>query len=319
MEQGDLTQARKAYEEGLAYTREIGDRRLEGMVLNNLAGVLRGQVDLAGSRKMLEGALSSFREIDDKGGVARSLDNIGIVLMDEGRPDAARKAFEQSLVICREIGNKSLTGYALYLLGNVHLAQADLAAARERHTEALALRKEISDQRGLALSDLALASLSIESGQFASAESVARERVSEFQKMGAADEEALARTVLVQALVGQGKLGDAAEAINQAAALATKTEDGNVRISVAIETARVRAASGGPDGVAGALKTLHDAVNDAAREGLTSLLFQARLALGQLEVKSGDRAAGRLRLAALQKEAAAKGFLLVARKASAAR
>ncbi|MGH8638311.1 MAG: protein kinase domain-containing protein, partial [Burkholderiales bacterium] len=85
MEQGDLTRARKAYDEALVSTREIGDKKLEAMVLNNLAGVLRGQVDLTGSRRMLEEALANFRDIDDKGGVARSLDNIGIVLMDEGR------------------------------------------------------------------------------------------------------------------------------------------------------------------------------------------------------------------------------------------
>jgi tetratricopeptide (TPR) repeat protein/tRNA A-37 threonylcarbamoyl transferase component Bud32/TolB-like protein len=318
MEQGDFIPAKKAYDEALVSTRELGDKRLEAMVLNNYAGVLRGEVDLAGSRKMLEGALSNFREIDDKGGVARSLDNIGIVLMDEGKPDAARKAFEQSLVICREIGNKSLSGYALYLLGNVHLAQANLSAAKQRHTEALALRKEIADHRGIGLSELALAKLAIEAGEFAAAESIARQHVQEFQKVGSADEEALARTILVQALLAQRQSADAALAIEPAVAQAKKTGDVSVRLSVAIDAARVHAASGTQADVAGALKALRDASNDAAREGLTGVLFQARLALGQLEIEAGQRAAGRARLLALQKEAAAKGFLLVARKAAAA-
>jgi len=41
--------------------------------------------------------------------------------------------------------------------------------------------------------------------------------------------------------------------------------------------------------------------------------------MGELEIKSGDRTNGRARLAALQKDATAKGFLLIARKSVAAR
>ncbi len=44
----------------------------------------------------------------------------------------------------------------------------------------------------------------------------------------------------------------------------------------------------------------------------------ARLALGEREMKSGNAAEGKARLTALQKDAKAKGFNLVARKAGAA-
>jgi tetratricopeptide (TPR) repeat protein len=318
MEQGNLIEAKKAYNESLAATREIGDRRSQAMVLNNLAGVLRGQVDLAGSRKMLEEALANFREIDDKGGVARSLDNIGIVLLDEGKPEAARRSYEQSLTICREIGNKSLMGYALYLLGEVHVVQGNLQAARQRHTEALALRKEISDQRGIADSELALASLSIETEQFAAAESAALERVTAFHASNATDNEALARAVLARAQLAQGKTADATEVSTQAVALAQKSQDTTVRLTVAIEAARVRAASGNQADVADATKVLENAVADATKEGLTGLLLEARLALGQVALTHGDRASGRSRLVVVQRDATAKGFVLVARKAAAA-
>jgi tetratricopeptide (TPR) repeat protein len=317
IEQGNLMAAKKAYSESLASTREIGDKRSEAMVLNNLAGVLRGEVDLAGSRKMLEEALANFRDIDDKGGVARSLDNIGIVLLDEGKPEAAKRSYEQSLAICREIGNKSLTGYALYLLGEVHVVQGNLPAAGQRHAEALALRKEISDQRGIADSELALASLSIETEHFAAAESAALERANAFHRLNTPDNEALARAVLARAQLAQGRTADAMEASRQAVALAQKTEDTTVRLTVAIEAARVRSASANPADVADAAKVLRNAVTDATKEGLTGLLLQTRLALGQVEIMYGDRASGRSRLVDVQKEATAKGFLLVARKASA--
>jgi tetratricopeptide (TPR) repeat protein len=226
--------------------------------------------------------------------------------------------YEQSLAICREIGNRSLIGYALYLLGDVHVVQGNLQAARQRHTEALALRKEISDQRGIADSELALASLSIETEQFAAAELAARARVEAFHKAGATDNEALARAVLARAQLAQGKIAEATAVSSQAVALAQKTEDTTVRLTVAIEAARVRAASGDRADVADATNVLKNAVADATKEGLTGLLLQARLALGQVEITHGDRASGRSRLAVVQKEAAAKGFVLVARKASAA-
>jgi tetratricopeptide (TPR) repeat protein len=319
MEQGALTEARKAYEEALSFARELGDKKTEAMVQNNLAGALRGQVDLAGSRKMLEQALASFRAINDKGGIARSLDNIGIVLMDEGKPEAARKRYEESLAVCREIGNKSLSAHALYLIGEVHAVQGNLAASRKSHTEAFALRKEISDQRALAQSDLALAGLSIEAEQFASAESAARERMNQFQKVNASDDEALARAVLARALLAQGKTAEAREVSNAAVSMTEKAQDTSVRLTVTIQAARVRAESSDPAELAGAKKSLAAAVAEAAKEGLTGLLLEARLALGEIEVKSGDRAAGRAHLAALQTDATAKGYLLIARKASAAR
>ena len=57
---------------------------------------------------------------------------------------------------------------------------------------------------------------------------------------------------------------------------------------------------------------------EATKAGLVRLQFEARLALGEIELKSGASAAGRARLSALAAEATAKGFGLIARKAAAA-
>ena len=58
---------------------------------------------------------------------------------------------------------------------------------------------------------------------------------------------------------------------------------------------------------------------EAARFHLAGAELEARLALGEIEVKSGHTASGQARLLALEKDAGAKGFLLVARKAAAGR
>lgn len=319
MEQGDMAGARKNYEASLATVREIGDKKSEGMALNNLAGVLRAQADLAGSRRMLEQAMSVFHESGDSRGVAGALDNIGTVLVDEGELKAARKKYEESLIIAREMGNKSLTAYALYLLGEVGVYQGQLSAARRNYDQALAIRKEMGDPRTVAEAQLALAYISIEEKQFAQAESAARECAEQFHKLNAVDNEALAYSILAHARSAQGKTADAQVAVDKASELTEKGGDTNVRLRVVIESALIRTESGAADDISRAKNTLQAALGDAAKEGLTGLQLEARLALGQIESKSGDRAAGRTQLAAVQKDATAKGFLQIARKAAAAR
>ena len=45
--------------------------------------------------------------------------------------------------------------------------------------------------------------------------------------------------------------------------------------------------------------------------------FEARLALGEVEIKYGNSASGRMQLSALKNDAASKGFHLIASKAGA--
>ena len=53
---------------------------------------------------------------------------------------------------------------------------------------------------------------------------------------------------------------------------------------------------------------------EAKKYGYLNYEYQARLALGEVEIKSGKPAAGRARLAALHQDATGAGFLLIARK-----
>jgi hypothetical protein len=81
----------------------------------------------------------------------------------------------------------------------------------------------------------------------------------------------------------------------------------------------LRANSGAPADISEAKKTIESALADAKKQNLTGIQLEARLGMGEVEMKSGDRSTGRAHLAFLQKDATSKGFLLVARKAAAAR
>jgi hypothetical protein len=77
----------------------------------------------------------------------------------------------------------------------------------------------------------------------------------------------------------------------------------------------VQAAAGD---VAGAAKALEALAATAARAGLTLYDLEARLLLGEIELRSGRADAGRARLRAVETEAAAHGLSLLARRARAA-
>jgi hypothetical protein len=63
---------------------------------------------------------------------------------------------------------------------------------------------------------------------------------------------------------------------------------------------------------------LDAAVKQTRKYGFVPQEFDAELALGMLELQNGGTASGRRRLVALENDAKAKGFLLIARKASEA-
>jgi len=68
-------------------------------------------------------------------------------------------------------------------------------------------------------------------------------------------------------------------------------------------------------GTQAAARSLKASLDEAVSKGLFGLQLEARLALGEVEMSGTNPAAGRSRLVALEKDADAKGFALLARKA----
>ena len=80
-------------------------------------------------------------------------------------------------------------------------------------------------------------------------------------------------------------------------------------------SAWVLAASSKPADRAAAIQGLERALTEATHFGFISYQYEARLALGEIELASGQTARGRSRLDALAREAPGRGFGLIARKA----
>lgn len=314
-EKGEIASARRSYEEALAISRQIGDQDLMLRALNNLALTLWDEGRLAKAGTALEETLTIAHQIGSKEAVAVALLNLGDLLRTAGDLRRAQPRLEESLAISREIGDRRREAYALFVMGQVLTAQGELAAARQKHQEALSTRKTLASKASVAESQLALAELGLEDDRAADAEARAREAADVYRERDMRDDEALAQGALARALLARGKTGEARRALERALALCGKSQSLRVRTLVGIAAAQVRLGLGEP----AEARTLAEAALAAVADtGFAGLRLDAGLVLGGIEVTAGKTESGRARLRALEEEASAKGFGLIARKARAA-
>lgn len=312
-EMGGLREAKASYEKALAVSRKIGDKGHTAVVLDNSANVLLHQGNLEGAQKRFEESLALRREVGELDGAATSLNNLGGLAFLRGDTNGARKLYEESLQVTTQIGYRSGMAYALYNLGEVQRIRGDLSAARTKYEQSLEIRRAIGEKDAESECKIGLAEVLIETGKPADSLSLATQAAEESHKSGAVDYEAQACALEARALSALGKISDAGKAATAAWALARNSENQSVRLYVMAETARVLATSGR---ATEARRLAEGAAKQAKREDLLYNQFEAELALGEIEVQSGDAARGRTRLDTLQKASSAKGFNLIARKAA---
>ena len=350
-DQGDLTAARALSEQSLALYREVGDKRGAAQTLNNMGTSFILQGDYRGARALFEQAVPLYRETGDRGGLAICLNNIGEMRAGEGDVAGARAAFEEALGIfrdsgqtsksvyplvglsltrietgdlagarsmleeglklCRDAGDRHESSYALEGLAAVALAEDRLADARRLHEEARRVREELGEKDAAAGIGIGLARVALAAGDAAGAEREARGAAEALSRAKLPDE-ASALTVLARALLGQGRTEDARRTLEKARPLVAAGQNDPVRRDYELVRSSAQAARGEVEPARGAVEA---AIASAKQRGLVAFALEAELVLGQIEIRIGDGAAGRSRLAALEKDAAARGFRLIAREA----
>jgi eukaryotic-like serine/threonine-protein kinase len=315
-DQVELDQAKKYYEEVLRIHRDVGDRQGMAGALGNLANVLDGMGDLAGARVMQEECLAAFRQVGDKRGTGSTLNNLGNLLAEMGDLAGAKQRYEESLAITDETGYKRGRAFSKYGLADVLASQGRLAEARATAEETLALRQELGDDNNIAWARTLLGAIALEQGRRHDAERLAREAADAFDRMKAAESGAVANAWLAAILLDEGKTPEARTTAERAIALSQRSASRVPRFEATLASARVLGATGE---TSEAVKKLDAMLTDTRKYGYLPYEYQARLALGRIEIQSGRREAGGARLAALEREARAKGFALIADKSAKAR
>ena len=165
-------------------------------------------------------------------------------------------------------------------------------------------------------SRLVLLDLDVDEGRAKDAEAPARDALAVLQRLKVSDGEASARGLLARILFSLGRGAEAKAEAGRSVALAVKSENRALRFSLEIAAARIAGFLGDADRKSSA-DSLRRLQTEAARAGILPLVFEARLALGEIEVRS-SRTAGQDHLRLLQKDAALKGFTRIASRAAAA-
>lgn len=321
--QGDITTAEKMQREALVIFRRLDDKQRQAAGLGNIANQRLEQGDLRGAVKLYEDALELDRETENTGDAAIAGYNIANLHELQGDLASAKQGFEQSLATWQKNGDQYSSTYATYSLGELLVQEADFPGARKMYEQTLATRTSAGDKLGIAETQLGLAELGLEEARsLDEQEATIRQVIEVFQKEAARDDEAQAWSLLVRTMLAKGKGPAAKEAAQHARTLAAKSQNPDIRWVAAIAADRVEIAekdvahslSGSAAG-----KELGLIISKSHELGYEGIELDARLVLGEMEIKTGHLEGGRQRLAVLEKEAKAAGFALIARKAAAGR
>ena len=355
----DAPESIHLYQQARTLYRRVGSEGGEAEVLNNLGLVYEAQGDLATAEKMQRDALAIFRLLDDKirqvaaiGNIADErmeqgdlrgalqlyqeqlqlgdpvstrnpypVYNIALLHQLQGNLAGAKQGFEESLATWQKNGDQDSSAYAMWSLGSLLLQEADFLGSRMMYEQALKIRTTAGEELSMAETQVNLADLSLEEARSpVEQEAVVRKVLEVFQKQRARDDETNAWCILARALLAQGKA--ASEAMQHARSLAAKSQNPEIRWRTAIAAASIETSekdiAHSAAGIA-ARKELSAIITKSRELGYMGIEFDARLALAEIEMKSGQTTAGREHLTAIEADAKARGYNLIARKAATAR
>jgi tetratricopeptide (TPR) repeat protein len=316
-DEGHLTRAKHHFQEALPLARRYADKDLIAGCLINLAHVHAAQGNLVTALKLADEGRATLRETGAQGRIGAMNLEVADLNLLAGNLSAAQKFYGEALRIFVQAGQEFDSSFSLFGLGDILIARDVLAGARKQHEAALSLRqKGQGDVRALFDSRIRTAQLLLEEGHPSDAETSVLLALKDYTAQNEPDAQIEADTVLARALLAQNKLAAAQRAVAEDRKLVANTENRVNLLNVNILSARVETATGNP---VDAARLLQASIEESRKSGFAFLEFEARLALGETETKARGLTAGRATLAALEKEAKTRGFMLIARKAAAVR
>jgi tetratricopeptide (TPR) repeat protein len=264
---------------------------------------------------MQKQALAAFNQTGDRRGYADTLNNTANVLVEMGDYDNARRYYEQGLALVRQLAYKRGEPAPLGGIGDTYFYQGDLVNGRKNYEASIALTKVLDDREYGAQVSVALAALALAEKKYAEGEQLTRQSAEFFEKSNSSTSGAWANAILARNLLGEGKLQDAQTAAANAIKLSQSGPGQAARYEAAFADARVKAKAGK---TAEAQKEMEAALGSAHKLGYRVYEYQARLALGEIELWSGSPLAAS-HLAALEKDAREHGAGLVANQSHSLR
>jgi tetratricopeptide (TPR) repeat protein len=162
---GDDERLMAISEEGIALSRQSGDRQAEGHLLGmaGFAALQLGELDRA--TRMLEAALEIDRERGDDWASAHILTHLAVVPLRQGDYSRATAYAEEALAFTRRTGDRLAANIALHILAQAAWASGKQRQATRYFREALELTFEVADRTNAAYSLQGLATVAEAQGE----------------------------------------------------------------------------------------------------------------------------------------------------------
>jgi tetratricopeptide (TPR) repeat protein len=256
-EQGKLDDASAIYKDAIARAHTIGDRLMEGILLNDYGQIIPRAAealtifqqslaigkDLGDERLVtaaslnlankqdgtghVEDALVTYADVIERAKAQHDDENLATAemnmaesLMKLDRNQEAMPLLDKALASFKERGDENGVGYALGSRGDAHMRLGDLVAARADYDASLALRTKLGEARNVAQSQNRLARLDLDEDRAAEAEPLARAAADEHRKENDVDGLAQDLRTLGRVLIVLGKRDEAVAAIGESEKLA---------------------------------------------------------------------------------------------------
>jgi predicted ATPase/DNA-binding CsgD family transcriptional regulator len=165
LRQGDYAAALALLDEGLALSRELGDKSAIAVAQQFRGLVRHAQRDFAEAIADLEESLALSQELGDDARVSGTLQYLADMAYEQGDLERATSLYEACLTLARERGNAHNVGSSSRGLGIVALARDDLERAIPLIEDALARSYELRDKKCTPMSIEALARVAVKQGR----------------------------------------------------------------------------------------------------------------------------------------------------------
>jgi tetratricopeptide (TPR) repeat protein len=313
---GNLDRAEHLYGAAKVEFQQAGDVKNQITATGNIADILYLRGNLAGAEKLYQEALRIAASVDHN--EPYLLYRLADLDLSRGRVQDARRLAQQAVDAFQAMqGSYQYLTAAMLNLGEVLEAQGDLTGARSQFEESLAIAQKIGASVNAAESQEELAHLAIEGDHPEQAEPSLRSAIAEFEKEKSDPDGSSAYTLLSRTLLLEGKLDEARQTAQRAAQLSLTSSDPALKLLAEIQLARVEMVEHATANRTAALRRLQSVIATASRMGYYRLECEARLALGELELKINS-SAGQKHLKVLASETHERGLELLSRQAESA-
>jgi DNA-binding winged helix-turn-helix (wHTH) protein/tetratricopeptide (TPR) repeat protein len=285
--EGKLDRAQQLYEQAKFHFQQAGPKENAATAMVNIADIYYLKGNLPRAAKLYQDGLNLISTIDH-GDPGYALYRLADLELAQGNVKEGHRLAEQAVDTIRPIQGsyQYLTG-AMIELGEALKAEGNLAGARSQFEQTVTLLTKIGALDLIAVSQTELADLEIQENHPEKAETLVRTALVEFEKEKSDPNSSSAYAILSHALLMQGKFEQANKDSRRAAELSLTSSDPALKLSAAIQQARVQAAN--PDrpsaNSVAAVEQLRSIISTAKRLGYYRIECEARLVLAELELK----------------------------------